>query len=658
MNSLWQIIRKNLLLLLRSRSSAFVIIFGPLFIILLIGLAFTTPSSYDLVVGYYAPEDSVLMNRFVQNMQASGFLVEGFESVAECTNRMELGSVQSCIVFPEDFRIANNHTNELVFFVDPSRTNFVYQIIESVSSNVGLESTQVSEDLTNDILEVMWSTEEGVDEALAQVIKLKTQFSPLDSAIDQAASDLEGIDLESQEVQTTDLQGQYKSLMVVMDELREESDDLMGDGRSLVNQLQLDAYVHEELSDFNDSLNSFSTFLDDNEQSGQGVEEAFLSSVDDLESSLGDLSEKFSDAGSDRDDVVEQIESLKGMTASLKDGLDDVKSQLESVNAGIDTLKVTSSDTISRPITTKIEHLTTRSNKLSYMFPYLLMLVVLFIGLLLSGTLVVMEKRSKSSFRTFCTPTSDGMFITGNFLTSFIVLVVQMGLLLGFAYYFLGPSLLGNIKVSLFLLFLGVVFFILLGMALGYLFSTQEAVTMVAISLGSIFLFLSNLILPLETLSEQLRYFTSFNPYVITSEALRKAMLFGTPLAAMQREVIMLIAYSVIIFVVTIVAKNIMKAKFFLYLTSRKHSKLLSDPSDMYLRLDRRHVKDLDDLLSWLKDVDDKHFERELPWSELRDWLKRNNHERWLRVALAGKKRKRMIEVLQKHLEKKEKDEK
>ena len=45
MSKLGQVIKKNLLLLFRKKSSAFVILFGPLAIILLIGFAFTTTSS-------------------------------------------------------------------------------------------------------------------------------------------------------------------------------------------------------------------------------------------------------------------------------------------------------------------------------------------------------------------------------------------------------------------------------------------------------------------------------------------------------------------------------------------------------------------------------------------------------------------------------------
>ena len=83
MAKLIQVIKKNILLLVRGRSSAFVILFGPLFIILLIGLAFTTSPSQNLAVGYHALSETSLTDSFVENMESTGFVVEEYSSIDE-----------------------------------------------------------------------------------------------------------------------------------------------------------------------------------------------------------------------------------------------------------------------------------------------------------------------------------------------------------------------------------------------------------------------------------------------------------------------------------------------------------------------------------------------------------------------------------------------
>ena len=48
MKSLWLLTKKNLQLLVRSRSSALIIIFAPLLLILILGLSYDTTSQFSL----------------------------------------------------------------------------------------------------------------------------------------------------------------------------------------------------------------------------------------------------------------------------------------------------------------------------------------------------------------------------------------------------------------------------------------------------------------------------------------------------------------------------------------------------------------------------------------------------------------------------------
>lgn len=652
MSRLWQVFKKNLLLLIRSKSSAFMILFGPLFIILLVGLAFTGSSSYELALGYYAPESSPLVDRFVENMQGEGFTVEQFLSVEECTARLKQGSLQACMAFPPDFAIQNNKTNEIVFYVDESRTNFVYQIIESVSSNLGVESAELSKDLTNDILEVLWRTEEGIDDALAQAIRAKAGISGLLQDTEGASSATEGIDLENEQVETQGLEDDVDELSELLEDLQSSTGSLLSKADTLVDELEGASYSSEAFATFSSGVDSLRTTVTNNEDDAEEVLNLYEEDLDTLKGALDEMEEKLSEADDARGEVLNLLGDVKREAQDALDDLDALKAKLESLTATISNLRITSSDTISKPIVTKIEYLSSKSSKLSFMFPYLLMLVVMFIGLLLSGTLIIMEKKSKSSFRTFCTPTSDSLFMIGNFLTTLAILFVQLGVLLALAYYFIGDLLISNLNVALGILFLGVVFFILLGMAVGYVLSSQEAVTMISISLGSIFLFLSNLVLPLETLSSELRAVTAYNPYVMTSEALRRALLFGTPFDQLYRELAILAGYSVAVLLFILVARRLMRSTILARLSVARRRKIFDDPADMYLMVGKNQFKNLKDLLKWLQGVDDKTFTEELTWKEIREWMILSHQSKWLRVRLAGKGREKMVEVLQAWLEK------
>ena len=59
---LLKIIQKNLKLLIRSKSSALIIILGPLLVIFLVGIAFGNISKYSLNIGTYTESYTDITN--------------------------------------------------------------------------------------------------------------------------------------------------------------------------------------------------------------------------------------------------------------------------------------------------------------------------------------------------------------------------------------------------------------------------------------------------------------------------------------------------------------------------------------------------------------------------------------------------------------------
>jgi len=87
-------------------------------------------------------------------------------------------------------------------------------------------------------------------------------------------------------------------------------------------------------------------------------------------------------------------------------------------------------------------------------------------------------------------------------------------------------------------------------MIIGYLFTSEETSTLAAISIGSVFLFLSNVILPLETMPEAVRRVAQFNPFVLGENLLRKAIIFQAKIPALQNEILLLLGYSAALFLI------------------------------------------------------------------------------------------------------------
>jgi ABC-type multidrug transport system permease subunit len=275
------------------------------------------------------------------------------------------------------------------------------------------------------------------------------------------------------------------------------------------------------------------------------------------------LKKKLDSAKSLTDNSRNKIATLRTSLAAISAEVDVIQESLETTVQNINNIEITSSDQIVNPINTNIETVSSDSNQLIILFPYVLLLVIMFVGLMLASTLVMVEKKSKSSFRIFTTPTKDQFFIFTTFTTAFIIVAVQIALILVATNYFLVDIISANLGLNIVLLILSMAIFIMLGMALGYALGSQQGTNMASISVGAIFLFFSNIMLPLETLPQSLQNIAYYNPYVLASETLRKSILFHVTLEQILYELAILLGYTVVVILLILLFQRIAKIKFF-----------------------------------------------------------------------------------------------
>ncbi len=645
---LLNIILKNLLTLLRNKRSAFITLIGPLILILLIGLAFTSSPSNELSVGIHAPDKTDLTNRFIDNMGEEGFHIKEFSSIDSCVDAMKTSNLQACISFPEDFTIKNNKTNIITFYVDNTRTNLVYEIIGTVSRNIGIESSEVTKDLTNNVLAMLEETGDGIEASIGKTILLKQPGNAIKKESNAAEDIINNIDLDMVEVSTSSTEEEYDIMKSLVQDMREQSQKLVDEGRDLVASVNSSS----EIDDLEDAIDALDDYLNGTDSRIANAQSGFEDAINGISSSLAAIEAKFSSASASTDEVKLKLDEINSQVSVLHERVDNLKSDLERLINRINELKVTSGETISQPVVTKIEHVVTEQNSLSMIFPYLILLVVMFIGLLLPSTLIVMDKQSKASFRTFTTPVRDWVFMLGYFITGLIILIIQVAIVLAIAYYFIGNLLLANISLNLLILFVSMILFVLLGMSIGYLFSTQEGVTMITISVASILFFVSNLILPLENFSKQLQFIASLNPYVIASEALRRSILFSSSFATLAEPLVTLVSYAAIILVLTVVIKDVAKSRLMMKIMIRRQQNLIRDARDTYLRIGNTFVKDPEEFLLWLKGVDEKEFEENLSFKELRRWLSKKHKKKLLSLLVNKKSKEALIKIFEKALKK------
>jgi ABC-type multidrug transport system permease subunit len=645
---------KNFKILSRSKGSALMILFAPLLIVLIIGFSFAGKVENTLDVGIYLNgNNNNLSQRFVDNLNTTENHLTFFPNSESCINAIKESVVVTCIVFPKDFALADNKVNEVVFYVDESRMNLVYQLTSSVTINLDLESGEVSKELTQRMLLIMEETKNTMNTGISSTVSMKAKLMSVQGKSSELKGQVSGIDVTTQPVDLSDTTEGLDNVSRALDALQTSASSTLTKGYALVALVSANTSL--STSDLKSALDSLNSSLASSNVAELDLDNV-IGSIDDVSEQVDAMKAKLSSIATVKTSLSSGMDKIDSDVKSLSADLDQLKSRQEALVSRINSFSFKSADSITNPITTKVESVTAKNNKLTYSFPYLLMLVVLFVGIMLSSTLVFMEKDSRAFFRNFTTPTKSSHFIIMTYLTSLIIILVQSAIILLAVYFGLQVPILTNIDITLIFLFLGISVFILLGMIIGNIFSTSEAITMSTIAIGSIMLFLSNLVLPLETLSPVIAKIASYNPYVIVSESIRRAMLLGVELKDLYYQLAVLGAYIIVLLILVISIKKVISSKIFDKMLRRKSKQIFMVPEDHYLKIPEKdilikNVAELHEAFKNMSHADYAKFTK--PSNIFTKWLKESLNERKLASRLDGITLEKAIGVLEKYLDRK-----
>ncbi len=549
MKSLWLLTKKNLRLLIRSKGSALIIIFAPLLLMLILGFSFNSSEQFGLNIGIYAPSMSADVTEFKNLLEKEEFSVTIFEENLDlCLESMKTSKIHTCISLPESLQVSGNEQKEITFYVDQSRINLVWMVQETVQSKFDLQSQQITQELTQDILSKLDSTKSTVTEKIGTLNAAKEKTTSASSATATAKSSLIAIDVVVSATNYND------STASAIDKDIKDSKDLVKKAKSAVSSSSLDDAekdaIKEDLSSAESKLTSSIKAL-----SGNGTNEGGILSV--LSKELADTRSKLQIAGNA---ITKSNTNLDTVKASLDESSKSIDSVLESLNgikSNIESVKVTEANTITSPLVTKIESVNEKGTYLNYLFSSLIVLVVMFSSLVLGTSLVMMEKNSPAFFRNFFLPIRKITFIASIYLTNLIVNILQIVVILGISLIFLRESANSLPAVALILLIATSVF-TFMGMVIGYLFNSEETGILATISFGSLHLLFSGLILPLESVNIVLRKIAFLNPFVLAEKMVREVFLFNAPLQSVMTDLGILIGYAVIFFVLILIIETIL----------------------------------------------------------------------------------------------------
>lgn len=600
-------IQKNFRILFRVKASLLAMIFGPLLVIFLISMAFNSSAQFQISIGYTAQDNSTLTNDFVSSLKKEYSLTE-FNSVDTCVWELQQSLQHVCIMFPEKFEVKPGQTNNVTFYVDQTRVNIVYAVLASVSEQIGIKSDQLSQGLTQNLIDTLDETSKDIDSNLGSLILIKKNIQSVQDEVKKGSNDLNSIDFNTKDI-NVDQSSKIDTIQDSANDIKRSAQNTVDDGLTLIQTIRPGITNTSKIS----KIDELETSLQDLNKSVNDDYNNTKKAIDNLEQALTavqtqvtELQDQFQSAQKDVTSSANSLQSISTQLSTVLDDINVVKQSLELSSNRIGNIEITSSEQIVNPISTNIKTVSSDQNQLLVLFPYVLLLIVMFGGLMLSSTLIVLEKKSRAFFRVFTTPTRDQFYIWTSFFTNFSIVIAQLVVIYVLMKLFfidlIGKQLLVNASV----LVISTALFVMLGMAVGYLMRNQQGANILSISLGSIFLFLSNIVLPLETIAPFLQKVASYNPFVIASEVLRQSIVFQTPITDMYFELGILLAYIIIIFIMITVIHSLAKARFVQRLT--KHSK--HSIKQKGIRVKNKFITSEKELLHFVNSVSEKEFSK------------------------------------------------
>ncbi len=505
MKRIFAIIKKNLKILTRTKSSALIIILGPLLLIMLIGAAFNTANVYGVRIGTYASSYSTLSNSLVDELGKKRFTVEKIESKEACIEGIKRGVIHVCTVFPGDLSLKTG--GDIVFYVDNSRINLVYMVLDALNTVIGTKTKEISTQLTKSILDTVDLIDEEIQDKSTLITNIEKNNEDVTKKVASITQNLEGLDLEF-------------------------SPAIRG----------LDTF--EELAQNNDTSTE--------------IKEA----VEVIKKELDSINDKFKAMVGAKEQTVLAAGGIKTALSTDLSYIHALDNSVDKIIAEIRKIKSTNVGKIVSPLSTKIEPITAEKSQLNYVFPTLMILIVMFVSMMLASTLEIKEKTSRVYLKNFITPTSYITFLVSNFITNIMIVIVQLGVIFGIAFYFFREQLLVTVGGMVAVLAIIMTLFILLGMILGSLFKSEETSAIATISLGFIFLFFSSSILPIETLPRMIQKIAAFNPFFMGETLLNKILLFQLPVTLFTQTLYILGGYILGLMIILVIVKRLTKRSF------------------------------------------------------------------------------------------------
>lgn len=575
LQTIFEVIRKDLRLLIRSRSSLLIILLTPLLILLITGVSLEKQTNFYITAGVYSDSYSHLAKSYISNLEMQSVNVKYFDSEKECVDAVKYGTVQACIVFSPDLRIEDKYNGFIKFYVDYSHLNLAWAIKDMLFTTAQEETKELSQNLIDDLLSVVETANKNLDLQKSDLTNLATSNDKLSSIFSTISSYLSVINpkfdfslLKLDDIEDSASSLKLKSSGVVSlasNKLSEVSNSLdeLKSSVSQINDSQVNSLILPKIDKIKTDIISYQQTILANKNSIDSTAGELQSYIENLKNQINNLSKILDEVRISQDKSLEYVSDGKKQVANILNSVFDLQKSINELEKKIDQVSVFSSGKIAEPFKTEIESVTPEKHSITLLFPTILSLMVLFVSLIISSTLLQMEKQSEAHIRNLITPTKTLIISLGIFLTTLIVVILQYSISLitvapmlsikGFFLKFLEALLLTILSSSV---------FIFIGILIGSSSKSEEISLILTVLVALLLIIFSGMIYPLEAFPRGLQMVLKLNPLYLTDYFYNQIFVKDVVLTKIPLQILTQLCWFVGLFIALVLLQELFDEKF------------------------------------------------------------------------------------------------
>jgi len=544
---------KNLKIMFRNWTSLSLLVIAPLVFILIVGYAFSSDAVTGINIGLIS-EDGRAIGSFAENV-SSFASVRDYESVDSCISAMELHETHICIeinaINVSEKGLKHLPSANVVYYYDNTRKQLSLAIISNLQKFFGLRAEEISIESARSIIEEIQGLVGFITEHKSDIDQIKNESAVIRQDLVERKAKLEEVreDFLPAYAEIKAAQAELHSSYALIENSTKSLDRSVLEMKKEIGKLRGNLTAQEEL------LESLP------ETSMLNSTRALILALDSFEARLDNLTSAYHSANRDVNDSVAAVDSAVEVADQIKLMLDeeirmtgiyiqkiDVSiARIDEVSAELDQrlvllgeLHPELAEKLVKPIVSSYVLLLKGATNIQISFPQLLVIIIMFISLLFANIATINEINDRAYFRNLIAPVDSIIYFAGLFITSVVIVFLQILVLFLVAETRLGidiKSIFWQISAISVML---ISFFILVGMLFAYLFRSVQSSILMTTFVALLFFLFGNTIAPMESMPALARLASSYNPLVFGEYMIKQVQLFGSSLDAILPQLALL----------------------------------------------------------------------------------------------------------------------